>query len=134
MNYDKRTKCGYRMLSYCKGFYAAICALLTIVVISIPQACFAVVNDVPQYAAHYKKQVAVAAGAVASNLFQVGLGVRKIVRAVCIIAGASLIVSSFVQYKKYKQNPIETRFSTVIFTFLIGVGLILLSFVPMQVD
>lgn len=76
----------------------------------------------------------VSVGDVAGNIFSVGMDVRSVIKFVCVVAGISLILGSILQYKKYRQNPVETRFSNVIFTFVVGVSLILLSLIPMQVD
>jgi len=72
-------------------------------------------------------------GDLSDSIFGVGMEVRDIVRTVCIIAGVSLILGSLLQYKKYRQNPVETRLGAVIFTFVTGVSLILLSFAPVQI-
>ena len=73
-------------------------------------------------------------GTLSENLLGVVFSVRKILSVICIMAGTSLILGSFIQYKKHKQNPIETRFSTVFFTFALGCCLIVLAFVPMQTE
>lgn len=80
------------------------------------------------------RQSSISAGDIAGNIFGVGMDVRAIVRFVSIVAGVSMILGSLLQYKKYRQNPVETTLGTVIFTFVIGVGLILLSFIPVQID
>jgi hypothetical protein len=77
---------------------------------------------------------AVSLGELASNVFGIGMDVRSIIRFICIVAGVSLMLGSLLQYKKYRQNPVEMRLSTVMFTFIIGVCLILLSFIPIQVE
>lgn len=74
----------------------------------------------------------VGVGVIANNLFDVGLNVRKIVQAVCIITGTCLIVGAMIQYKKYRQNPAEVKLSTLLFTLIVGLCLIALTFIPMQ--
>jgi hypothetical protein len=71
-------------------------------------------------------------GDIAGNVFGLGMTIRGIVRAVCIIAGSGLILASLLQYKKHRENPIETTWGTVIFTFVIGVAIICLSFIPIE--
>lgn len=80
------------------------------------------------------RQSSTSAGDVAGNIFGVGMNVRAIVRFVSIVAGVSMILGSLLQYKKYRQNPVETTLGTVIFTFVVGICLILLSFIPVQID
>jgi len=70
-------------------------------------------------------------GDIANSLFGNVLDIRGIVRAVCIIAGSALILGSLFQYKKHRNNPSEVPLSTPIMTFLVGLGLIALSFIPL---
>lgn len=72
-------------------------------------------------------------GTVAGNLFGVGMSIREVVRTVCIIAGSGLILASLIQYKKHRQNPIEATWGTIIFTFVSGVAIICLTFIPISV-
>ena len=72
-------------------------------------------------------------GDIAGNIFGLGMTIRGVVKAVCIIAGSGLILASLLQYKKHRENPVETTWGTVIFTFVIGVAIICLSFIPIEV-
>lgn len=80
------------------------------------------------------RQSAPSIGNIAGNVFNVAVGVRQIIQAICIITGSSFIIGSLYQYKKYRNNPIEMRLGTVLFTFIIGVAVILLSFIPIPSD
>ena len=71
-------------------------------------------------------------GDIANGLFGDVLDIRGIIRAVCIIAGIALILGSIHQYKKHRNNPIEVPLGTPIIGLLAGLGLIALSFVPLQ--
>ena len=71
-------------------------------------------------------------GDVSSNLFNAEMGVHDFIQAVCITAGIAVILGSFFQFKKYRDNPVATRLSTVVFNFFIGLVLIALAFVPFQ--
>lgn len=70
-------------------------------------------------------------GDIASNLFGNVLDIKSIVRAICIITGVALVLGSFFQYKKHRNNPSEVPLSTPIMTLLVGLALIALSFVPL---
>lgn len=70
-------------------------------------------------------------GDVASELFGFTQNIGQLLKVIAIVAGVALLFFSIVQYKKHRNNPIETPLSTVIMTFVIGLGLIALSFVPM---
>jgi|GEM_PF-4616715 len=69
---------------------------------------------------------------VANEIFNVNVSVINLMKVICIAAGASLMMSSLLQYKKYRQNPIETKLSTPIFTFIFGVFILLVAFIPLQ--
>jgi hypothetical protein len=73
-------------------------------------------------------------GDLSDNVFNIGLGVCGIIQAVCVIAGISLVLGSVLQYKRYRQNPIEVRLSTVITGFVTGIALIILEYIPMQIN
>lgn len=71
-------------------------------------------------------------GTISGNLFDVALGVKAIVRAMFIIAGVALMLGGIFQYNKYKKNPVETRLSTAIVIFFLGVLVLVIAFIPMQ--
>lgn len=71
-------------------------------------------------------------GEIAEGLFVGSLAIRNIIRAICIISGTFFVFGSFLLYRKHRQNPTEIPISRVIISFLAGVGLIILSFIPMQ--
>jgi intracellular multiplication protein IcmD len=72
-------------------------------------------------------------GEIASNLFGNVLDIRGIVRAICIITGAALVLGSIFQYKKHRNNPSEVPLSTPIMTLLAGLALIALAFIPLEI-
>jgi hypothetical protein len=71
------------------------------------------------------------ATSVTENIFGVELTAHSFVKVTCIITGSALIMASFIQFQKHRKNPIATKLSTPIFSLLTGIGLILLSFIPM---
>jgi len=71
-------------------------------------------------------------GDISQNLFGAEMGVHDFIQAVCIISGAALILGAFIQFMKYRRNPIATKLSTVILNLFIGLILIGLAFVPFQ--
>lgn len=71
-------------------------------------------------------------GEIAGNLFEATETLHGIIQVVLVVAGAALLLGSLLQYRKYRENPIETRLSTVIFLFFLGLLLIVLAFIPMQ--
>jgi uncharacterized membrane protein len=72
------------------------------------------------------------AGIVAENVFSGIMTIKSIVRNVCIIVGAFLILSSFFQYRKYRRNPSEMPVSRPITTLIVGIVLIAVTFIPIQ--
>jgi hypothetical protein len=72
------------------------------------------------------------AGILAENIFSGVMSISEIIKKVCIIVGAFLILSSFFQYKKYRHNPSEMPISRPITTLIVGLILIALTFVPIQ--
>lgn len=72
-------------------------------------------------------------GSVAGNIFGIGMTISGIIKIICIVTGCGLILGSLVQYKKHRENPVETTWGTVLFTFLAGVAIICLSFIPISV-
>ncbi|MCK4608304.1 MAG: hypothetical protein KAT71_02375 [Gammaproteobacteria bacterium] len=72
-------------------------------------------------------------GDIASGLFSDVLDIRKVMRAVFIVTGVALILGSFLQYRKHRQNPIEVTMGSVIMTLFIGLMMIALSFIPLGV-
>ena len=71
-------------------------------------------------------------GDIANTLFGGALSIKGMVRAICIIAGVALILNSLFQFKKHRNNPSEVPISTPIMTLVVGLGLIALSFIPLQ--
>jgi hypothetical protein len=69
---------------------------------------------------------------VFNSLVGVGMTVHDLIQAICIVTGAGLLLGAFIQYKKYRQNPIETKLSTVFVNLLVGIALIILAFIPPQ--
>jgi hypothetical protein len=67
-----------------------------------------------------------------SSLVGVGMSVHDLIQAICIVTGSALLLGAVIQYKKYRQNPIETKLSTVIINIAVGIALIILAFIPPQ--
>lgn len=72
-------------------------------------------------------------GGVAANLFQAELNLHGIVKAICITAGAGLILGAVIRYKKHRKNPYEATLSSVVTNLVIGIVLILLAFIPLSI-
>lgn len=71
-------------------------------------------------------------GDIGQNLFGAEMEIHDFIQAVCVTSGIALILGALLQLKKHRQNPIETRLSTVIFNLVIGLLLIALAFIPFQ--
>jgi len=71
-------------------------------------------------------------GSIANNLFGEELVVKGIIKSVCVATGGAMILASFIQFRKYRKNPVETRLSQVVTTFIVGLIILLLYFLPMQ--
>ncbi len=71
-------------------------------------------------------------GSVAENLSSFGKDLGKFFKTAAAMSGIAIIIFSFIQYGKYRKNPIEMPVSKVIMTFIIGLSLIALSLVPMN--
>ena len=72
------------------------------------------------------------AGILAANIFSGVMNINDIIKNVCIIVGAFLILSSFFQYKKYRRNSSEMPIGRPITTLIVGLILIALTFIPIQ--
>lgn len=71
-------------------------------------------------------------GLIAKNIFGAAMTVEKLIKTLCITTGVALILGGMFQFKKYRKNPIEVPFSKVVLTFVIGIALLILSFIPFQ--
>jgi len=71
-------------------------------------------------------------GEISNNLFNAEMGIHKFIQAVCITSGIALILAGFIQFRKYRKNPIVTKLSSVVFNFCVGLALIGLAFIPFQ--
>jgi hypothetical protein len=69
-------------------------------------------------------------GGIANQLFGEAMGIRQIVRVICIVTGTALIFGSVIQYRKHRRNPIETPMGSVFMLLITGAALIALSFIP----
>tara|TARA_B100000508_G_C11407508_1_gene251574 strand:- start:509 stop:886 length:378 start_codon:yes stop_codon:yes gene_type:complete len=65
-------------------------------------------------------------GTVAANLTTPISAVRYAFNAACYVLGAGFCVSTLFRYSRFRQNPQEAPFSSVITLLLIGVVLIIL--------
>jgi hypothetical protein len=72
-------------------------------------------------------------GAVSSSLTEVAFGVHGIVQAMFLIASFAMIMGAVYQYRKYRINSIENRFSTVIMLIIFGIMFLILAFIPMTI-
>mgnify|MGYP000439301929 CR=1 FL=1 len=70
-------------------------------------------------------------GQVSNLMFKGTLVVAKMMRIVCWITGGALFLGSLIKYNKYRQNPVEVRFSSVVSMLVTSLALIALGFVPM---
>lgn len=67
-----------------------------------------------------------------NSLVGVGMTVHDLIQAVCIVTGSGLLLGAIIQYKKYRQNPIETKLSAILINVVVGIALIILAFIPPQ--
>jgi len=72
------------------------------------------------------------AGSIAENVFYGVTSIENIIKNLCIIVGSFLILNSFFQYKRYRRNSSEMPISRPITTLIVGIVVILISFIPMQ--
>jgi len=70
-------------------------------------------------------------GQTSTNLIDVAFGVKMIVRTMFIIAGSAFFMGGLYHYIKHRQNSVEYRISTAIVLVVLGVCLIIISFLPM---
>lgn len=54
----------------------------------------------------------------------------SIIVKICYVIGFVLIVGSGLQYKRYRENPSEVRFSQPVLLFIFGVVVIILPLIP----
>lgn len=71
-------------------------------------------------------------GEVFGNLFYLVLNIRGLVRTVMLVTAVGLVMSAFIRYQKYKQNPVETPLSSVFLILLVAVVLVVLALIPIQ--
>ncbi len=71
-------------------------------------------------------------GEIADNLLGPVAGMISIVRAISIIAGVCLILSSFVKFGDYRRNHHEISLALVITQLLAGVCLVIVGFIPFK--
>lgn len=74
------------------------------------------------------------AGVIASGVFSGIMTIKEIAVNACYIVGAFLILSSLFQYKKYRRNPSEMPIGRPITTFIVGIIIIAITFIPIQLD
>lgn len=71
-------------------------------------------------------------GEIADNLLGPVTGIISIVRAISIIAGVCLILSSFVKFADYRRNHHEISLAVVITQCIAGICLVIVGFIPFQ--
>lgn len=69
-------------------------------------------------------------GEIADNLLGPVTGVISIVRAISIISGVCLILSSFVKFGDYRRNHHEISLALVITQCIAGICLVIVGFIP----
>jgi hypothetical protein len=73
------------------------------------------------------------AGELAQNVMTGAMVIKEIMRDLCLIGGAFLILSSFFQYMRFRRNPSEMTIGRPITTLIVGVVLIAITFIPWQI-
>lgn len=68
---------------------------------------------------------------VSQMIFHASQVVGKMMNVVCWVAGGVMLIGSMVKYKKYRENPVEVRFSSVMSMLVTSLAVIALGFVPM---
>jgi hypothetical protein len=71
-------------------------------------------------------------GDIADNLLGPLTGIISMVRAISIIAGIGLILSSFVKFGDYRKNHREISLALVITIFAAGGCLVMVGFIPFK--
>lgn len=71
-------------------------------------------------------------GDVFDNILGPLTGVISIVRAICIIAGIGMVLSSIVKFNDHRKNRHEVTLALVLTMFVAGSCLIGLSFIPFR--
>jgi hypothetical protein len=67
----------------------------------------------------------------ANDILQAEKYINKFIKAVCIMSGVGLIVSSVAKIARYRQNSVETRLSHIVVSLLLGIALLLIALIPM---
>jgi type IV secretory pathway VirB2 component (pilin) len=82
--------------------------------------------------AAYPNATGPSVGDVAQNLIGPLTGIISMVRAICIIAGIGMVLSSFVKFGDHRRNRHEVTLALVITLFVAGACMIGLGFVPFR--
>ena len=71
-------------------------------------------------------------GGVANNMLDPVIGIISIVRAISIIAGIGMVLSSFAKFADHRRNRQEISLVTVFTIFVAGSCLIGVGFIPFR--
>lgn len=72
-------------------------------------------------------------GDVAGNMFSLVKETQSFLQFLCLASGVGLLMASAWAFKSYWYNPVSTRFSKPMTMLILGLALIVLSFIPMGV-
>ena len=68
---------------------------------------------------------------MSNTLFKGTQVIAEMMHVICWVTGGVMLIGSMVKYKKYRQNPVEVRFSSVMSMLVTALLMIALGFVPM---
>ena len=70
-------------------------------------------------------------GDAASFLFGLTENIGEMMQFICLLTGGIMCLGSLVKYSKYRKNPVEVKFSSVLVMLLTGLALIAVGYIPM---
>lgn len=70
-------------------------------------------------------------GETSNMIFKGTQVIGRMMNVICWITGGVMLLGSMIKYKKYRENPVEVRFSSVMSMLVTSLALIALGFVPM---
>ena len=71
-------------------------------------------------------------GTDARNLYLVSKSTEHFIKSISLISGMTLVFFGIKRYLDHRNNPIETPLHTPVTMLIIGICLILITFIPMQ--